>query len=133
MSLDVWIGVPGSTGARHVLAFEPEIYYLYLLPLFEDFAASGGPLIDQYGAARFGGAELAGLLALVDQARELVAAQADEFQAHWGTAIGSSVEPRHEEIWVEVDRAAFLGFIQQLRAAVLEAQASGQLLFFSGD
>ena len=82
---------------------------------------------------RYAGAELAGLLALVDQARDQVAAQPDNFQAHWGTCIGSYNEPRHDEIFVEVNRAAFLGFIKQWRAAVVEAQVRGKTLVFFGD
>lgn len=133
MALDVWVGYPEPHRGGPSVSFEPEAYYSFLYPLLEDFAARHGKMIDPYDGAVFEGRELEDVLALVDRARSLIERQAEAFDVHIGTNMGSFVEPRHEEIYFRVNRADYLVFIERLRGAVLEAKASSRPLVFFGD
>lgn len=133
MALDVWVGEPTRFVGGPAVSFEPEAYYSFIFPLFAEFAQSSGQMIGPYEGARFESSELAGVLALVDKAREMISAQPEEFQVHMGTNMGSYLEPRNEEIFCTVSRYEYLAFIEKLRLAVLEAQRTGKALVFFGD
>ncbi len=133
MALDVWIGEPTRFAGRPAVSFEPEAYYSFLYPLFEEFAQSSGQMIDPYDGAKFESFELNSVLTLVDKAREMVAAQPEEIKVHMGTNMGSYLEPKHEEIYCSVNRYEYLEFIEKLRLAVVEAQRTGKPLVFFGD
>jgi hypothetical protein len=133
MALDVWIGNPGRFAGRLVVSFDPEAYYTFLLPLFEEFANTHGQMIDLYDGAMFEPEALAPVLELVDKAEALISSQPEAFKVHMGTNLGSYLEPEHEEIYHTVNRADYLAFIGRLRAAVLQAQRTGKRLVFFGD
>lgn len=133
MALDVWVGYPERGAGGPVVSFEPEAYYAFLSPLFEDFGELHGKWIDPYGGAVFEGTELAQVLALVGRARALVEQQPHAFDVHMGTKIGSFLEPCNEEIYSHVKRDEYLAFIDRLRGAVVQAQQGGKPLVFSGD
>lgn len=133
MALDVWIGEPSRFIGGPAVSFEPEAYYSFLYPLFEEFAQAHGQMIDPYDGAMFESTKLGPVLELIDKAKALVSAQPEEFEVHTGTNLGSSLEPKHEEIYHSVKRSEYLEFIEQLRAATLKAQSSGRPLVFFGD
>jgi hypothetical protein len=133
MALDVWIGEPSRFIGGPAVSFEPEAYYSFLYPLFEEFAQAHGQMIDPYDGAMFESTKLGPVLELIDKAKALVSAQPEEFEVHTGTNLGNSLEPKHEEIYHSVKRSEYLEFIEQLRAATLKAQSSGRPLVFFGD
>ena len=98
-----------------------------------EFAQAHGQMIDPYDGAMFESTKLGPVLELIDKAKALVSAQPEEFEVHTGTNLGSSLEPKHEEIYHSVKRSEYLEFIEQLRAATLKAQSSGRPLVFFGD
>lgn len=134
MPLDVWIGLPTKNdGSGLVLSFDPEAYYWFLYPLFEEFVHSHGQMIDLYDGAMFAPEELKPVLDLVDRAVTQVAAQSDEFEVRTGTNLGSALKPRNKEIYHTVVRTEYLAFLEQLRSAALETQRLGKPLVFFGD
>jgi hypothetical protein len=133
MALDVWIGRPTRFKGGPAVSFEPEAYYSFLYPLFEEFAATYGQMIDPYDGAVIETTELLPVLALVDRAKALVSAQPEVFDVHMGTNLGSFFEPKSEEMYDTVKRDEYLIFIEALRAAVFEAQRTNRPLVFVGD
>lgn len=133
MALDVWIDNPTRFSGDPAVSFEPEAYYSFLLPLFEEFAESYGQMIDPYDGAVFEPNALAPVLELVDKVRALISAQSEEFEVHMGTNLGSYLEPKNEKIYHPVKRDEYLAFIDRLRSAVLAAQRTSKPLVFFGD
>jgi hypothetical protein len=133
MALDVWIGEPTRFKGGPAVSFEPEAYYWFLYPLFEEFARLHGQMIDPYDGAAFLSTELAPVLKLVDDAEAMIAAQPSEFRVHIGTNLGTSFDPKNEAIYHTVKRDEYLKFIGKLHAAVLQAQKTGERLVFFGD
>jgi len=133
MALDVWIGYPTHNGKGPAVSFTPGAYYTFLNPLFEDFEEQHGTMIDPYDGAAFEGEELGPVLELVDRARRLVEEQPAVFDVFMGTNIGSYLEPKNEPVYHRVERAAYLEFLERLRAAVLAAQREHLPLVFYGD
>ena len=76
---------------------------------------------------------LAPVLELIDKAKTLVSSQAEQFDVHMGTNLGSDSEPKKEEIFCTVHRAQYLEFIEKLRSAAQAAQETGKPLMFYGD
>jgi hypothetical protein len=133
MALDVWIGNPMRFTGSPAVSFEPEAYYSFLLPLFEEFAETYGQMIDPYDGAVFDTNALAPVIELVDKAQALISAQPEEFEVYMGTNLGSYLEPKNEEIYHPVKREEYLAFIDRLRSTVLEAQRTSKPLVFFGD
>ena len=133
MALDVWVGRPGRLGSKLMVSFEPDAYYAFLSPLFEEFAQAHGRWIDPYEGTSFEPEGLAPVFALIAQAEARVAAQAEEFDVHVGTDIGSFHEPANEELYETVQRARYLEFIRVWRSAAELAQRARKPLVFWGD
>ncbi len=133
MALDVWIGNPKRFIGGPAVSFEPEAYYTFLFPLFEELAESCGQVIDLYDGAMFEPDALAPVLELVDKAHALISSQPEEFEVHMGTNLGSYLEPENEEIYYTVKRDEYLAFIAKLRSAVLDSRRRNKPLLFVGD
>jgi len=133
MALDVWVGAPSknwfSIGSKLVTSFEPEAYYWFLYPLFEEFQKSSGILIDLYDGARFESYNLQGIKKLFNEGEGLVSEQSDRFEVH----VGSQVEPEEKELFETVDKKEFLYFLSELRSAIELSESSGKPLIFFGD
>ncbi len=133
MALDVWVGDWNKSESKLVVSFDPKVYYSFLSPLFEEFEKTYGQMIVPYDDAMFEPGSLGPVFELVDNAEALVSSQAEQFEVHMGTNLGTYFEPKKEEIYCTVHRDEFLEFIQKLRSAVRIAQQTGKPLIFYGD
>ena len=133
MSLDIWVGDWSKAGSKLITSFDPEAYYIYLYPLFEEFEQTSGQFIDQYDGAIFEPSELDQVTTLIGQAESLVLQEDEEFVVHMGTCLGSALEPMHEEIYETVNRKDFLKFINEWKSAVAMASKLQKPLIFYGD
>jgi hypothetical protein len=133
MALDVWVGNPTRFKGGPAVSFEPEAYYWFLYPLFEDFAERHGKLIDLYDGAAFEGTELDHVIELWENAKSLIERQSEAFDIHMGTNMGTDEEPKKEEIYFAVRRSEYLIFIERLHDAGLKAKNSRKPLVFFGD
>jgi hypothetical protein len=97
MALDIWVGNPTRFTGSPAASFEPEAYYSFLLPLFEEFAQSYGQMIDPYDGAVFEPNALTPVLELVNKAKALISAQPEEFPVYMGKNLGSYFEPKNED------------------------------------
>ena len=133
MPLDIWVGDWNERGSKLITSFDPEAFYTFLYPLFEEFETISGQFIDQYDGTRFDPPHLDQVSDLIDQAEELVRQQSEIFEVHMGTCLGSAIEPRHEEIYESVSREDYLVFLSKWRSALLKARQDNKPLFFYGD
>lgn len=133
MSLDLWIGKPNRLRSKHALSFEPEAYYWFLYPLFEAFHASHGVMIDLYDGAWFEPGSFAPLFELFDNAEAMIKAQPEMIDVCVGTELGTKAKPENQKIIVQINRAEYLEFINELKSIVRRAQQAKQPLVFFGD
>ncbi|MEL0583848.1 MAG: hypothetical protein AAES65_03045 [Candidatus Thiodiazotropha sp. (ex. Lucinoma kazani)] len=133
MALDVWIGKPGMNTGDLAISFEPEAYYYFLYPVFEEFSKSSGKLIDPYCNVAFEPAQFPSVLELIDKSKVLVSAQPEEFEVYMGKNLGSAVDRKDEEIFHILKREKYLKFLECLRLVVLNAEELGEPLVFFGD
>ena len=133
MALDVWVGDWNEHGSKLIVSFDPEAYYSFLYPLFEEFEQTYGQMIDLYDGAMFQADALVSVFELIDKAKTFVSSQDEQFDVHMGINLGSYVEPKTEEIFCTVQRNEFLQFIERWRTATHMAQEAGKPLIFYGD
>lgn len=129
MALDVWIGNWNKLGSRRVASFEPEAYYWFMYPMFEELATSHGKSIDLYDGCEFHPDELKLIEELVSKAEEFGRLQPDRFRVHVGTVC----EPRERKLYEEINRDAYLEFLATLRSAAQRCLDTGKSLHFYGD
>lgn len=129
MALDVWIGDWNKLGSRRVASFEPEAYYWFMYPMFEELAASHGKCIDLYDGCEFQSDEIALVEELISKAEELGRRQPDRFRVHVGTVC----EPQERELYEEIDRDSYLEFLATLQSAAKRCLETGNSLHFYGD
>lgn len=129
MALDVWIGDWNDPGSELAASFEPEAYYWFLYPLIERLQQSHGKYIDLYGGCEFKPNELALFENFLSDAVALVQRQPRRIRVHTGTL----TQPNLKELYSEVDRESFLGFLASLRSAAQRCVQAGKSLRFYGD
>ncbi|MEO0476905.1 MAG: hypothetical protein AAF085_13185 [Planctomycetota bacterium] len=133
MALDIWVGDWNEHGSKLITSFDPEAYYKFLYPLFEQFETVCGQFICQYDGAQFGPSSLDQISKLIDQAEKLIRQQEEVFEVHMGTFLGTSKHPKQEEIYESVSRDDYLQFISEWRSALLKARQDNKPLLFYGD
>ena len=102
-----------NSGTRNgeSVAFQSNGYYWFLHPFFEEVKELTGQMIDLYADARFEGAALAALAAVLDKARRA----ADSKPSTWEECIGWEDESRRCPILDPVRKAALIEIIERKR------------------
>ena len=129
MALDVWVGSWNSFGSHRALSFEPEAHYWFIYPLVESLGANHGKYFDPWDGCEFKPNELHLFKALIDSAEALARKRPERFSVH----IVTHVEPAQKELFAEVDRSAFLAFLDSLRDVTRVCERKGKSLHLYGD
>jgi hypothetical protein len=119
-----------------VFDFDPknEGYYWFLYPLFEALAGRTGQMIDLYGYAIFGPAQLDGLERMIADARLRVATMPDSWDVEIGTSLGSNLHPTPPTpIYSSVDRWTFADLFGQFESLIAEARRTLRPIVCWGD
>ncbi|MCA9068371.1 MAG: hypothetical protein KDA84_05585 [Planctomycetaceae bacterium] len=112
-----------------VASFEPEAYFWFLHPLFERLAQDHGKYIDLYEGCAFTPEELHLFEDFLADAEVLVRQQELRFRVH----VGTQTHPIEKELFIEVGRESYLGFLASLRSAVQSCAEGAKPLCFYGD
>ena len=123
MALDIWVGDWNEKGSK-LTFLRPRSILFVLCPIFEDFEKEKGIMIDPYDGARFDSQFLDQVDELASKAESLVLSQPREFDVYMGTNLGTTLEPKNEEIYFTVKRSEFIDFIKKWESAIRQARES---------